>query len=312
MVPWLTKHPGVRVEDAAAHFGISERDLIRDLELLFVCGTPGHLPDDLIEASWESGRVFVGNADTIARPLRLGVDEAVALLAGLRTLLDLPGLGDRQTVQSAIAKLSTQTGLAGRAEDVVSVDLRTGSDHVEQERLRSLRAALSSRRRLWLRYLVPSRDEATEREVDPLQVASIDGHWYLEGWCYRADSRRSFRVDRIEELRILDVAADPPDATPELADRASGDRLFTPSSTDLVVTLDLDPVAHWVVEYYPVENVERRPGGVTRVRLRAASAGWVPRLVSKLGGAARVVDPPELAAATVARATQALEAYTDA
>ena len=30
------------------------------------------MPDELIEADWEEGRVFVGNADTIARPLRLG------------------------------------------------------------------------------------------------------------------------------------------------------------------------------------------------------------------------------------------------
>jgi proteasome accessory factor C len=308
MVPWLVQRPGIPIEDAAAHFGISERELVRDLELLFVCGTPGHLPDDLIEAEWESGRVFVGNADTIAKPLRLAVDEAVALLAGLRTLLDLPGLGDRQTVQSAIAKLAAQTQQLGGSADLLSVDLRS-ADGQDQATLRELRRALSARRRVWLRYLVPSRDESTTREVDPLQVTSIDGHWYLEGWCYRAESRRLFRVDRIVELRVLDLPADPPEAASDPVERASGDRLFTPSETDLVVTLDLDPVARWVAEYYPVESTEQRPDGVTRVRLRAASSGWVPRLVSKLAGAARVVEPAELAAATLARAEQALEAY---
>ena len=64
-----------------------------DLELLFVCGTPGHMPDDLIEAEWEGGRVYLGNADTIARPLRLGVDEALALIVGLRALAAVPGPG---------------------------------------------------------------------------------------------------------------------------------------------------------------------------------------------------------------------------
>ncbi len=86
MVPWLLQRQGVPLEEAANQFGISVDELVKDLELLFVCGTPGHLPDDLIDAEWESGRVYLTNADTIARPLRLAVDEAVALLAGLKTL----------------------------------------------------------------------------------------------------------------------------------------------------------------------------------------------------------------------------------
>ncbi|MFP5347063.1 MAG: WYL domain-containing protein, partial [Actinomycetes bacterium] len=80
MVPYLTARQGVPLADAARHFGLTEDELVADLELLFVCGRPGHMPDDLIEADWESGHVYVGNADDIARPLRLGLDEAVALL----------------------------------------------------------------------------------------------------------------------------------------------------------------------------------------------------------------------------------------
>ena len=73
---------GLGLAEAAGHFGSPRSQLVKDLELLFVCGTPGHFPDDLIDASWDSGRVFLSNADAISRPLRLGVDEAVALLAG--------------------------------------------------------------------------------------------------------------------------------------------------------------------------------------------------------------------------------------
>ena len=72
MVPWLLAHQGVPLADAAAEFGVDERQLVKDLELLFVCGLPGHLPDDLIEADWEEGFVYLGNADAISRPLRLG------------------------------------------------------------------------------------------------------------------------------------------------------------------------------------------------------------------------------------------------
>ena len=40
MVPWLLAHQGVPLEDAAAEFGVSTDQLVADLELLFVCGTP--------------------------------------------------------------------------------------------------------------------------------------------------------------------------------------------------------------------------------------------------------------------------------
>ena len=54
---------------------------------------------------------------------------------------------------------------------------------------------------------MPSRDETTERDVDPMRLARVEGHWYLEGWCHRAQDVRLFRVDRIEDLEVLDVPA---------------------------------------------------------------------------------------------------------
>ena len=90
MVPWLLHRQGIDLAQAATELGVSEAQVVDDLQLLFVCGLPGHYPDDLIEASWEDGRVFVGNADAIARPLRLGRDEALALIVALRALAATP------------------------------------------------------------------------------------------------------------------------------------------------------------------------------------------------------------------------------
>ena len=65
MVPWLLNRQGIDLASAAQELGVSQEQVIDDLQLLFVCGLPGHYPDDLIEASWEGGRVFVSNADTM-------------------------------------------------------------------------------------------------------------------------------------------------------------------------------------------------------------------------------------------------------
>ena len=102
LVPYLVSRQGIPLAEAAAEFDISQAQLVKDLELLFVCGTPGHLPDDLIDVDWDDGNVFLSNADPIARPLRLDVDEALALLVGLRALTDVPGLHDRDALQRTL------------------------------------------------------------------------------------------------------------------------------------------------------------------------------------------------------------------
>lgn len=301
LVPYLTARPGARVEDVARAFGIDEEHLIDDLQLLFVCGLPGHLPDDLIEASFEGGVIHVSNADTLARPLRLGADEALALLVGLRALADIEGLQDRDALDRTIAKLERAAGDAAETAGHVAVEVES-----EDAVVPVVRRALAAGRRLHLRYYVPGRDETTERDVDPMRLLVVDGRAYLEGWCRRVDDVRLFRLDRVVALDVLDVAAQvPARAVPRDLDEG----LFQPSSADALVTLDLAPAGRWVAEYYPCDGVQELDDGGLRVRLRTPDPSWVARLVLRLGGAGRVVDPPELGEAVRAEAAAALDAY---
>lgn len=301
MVPFLARRQGIPLAEAAAELGITERQLVKDLELLFVCGTPGHLPDDLIEAEWADGHVYLGNVDPIARPLRLGADEALALLVGLRALADVPGLHDREALDRTLAKLEAAAGdaAAASASVTVTVDHRAGF-------LPEARDALARGRRLRLTYFVPARDETTERDVDPMRLLMVDGRWYLEGWCRTAEDVRLFRFDRIEALEVLERAAEVP-AEAHARDLREG--LFQPSEHDTLVTLDVDPRGAWIVDYYPSEHVSERPDGRLLVQLRVADDRWLRTLVLRLGGAARVVEPARLTEAVVTRAEEALAGY---
>ena len=301
LVPYLTARPGARVEDVARAFGIDEKHLIDDLQLLFVCGLPGHLPDDLIEASFEGGVIHLSNADTIARPLRLGADEALALLVGLRALADIEGLQDRDALDRTIAKLERAAGDAAELASHVAVEVET-----EDAVVPLVRGALERGRRLHLRYYVPGRDETTERDVDPMRLLIVDGRAYLEGWCRRVEDVRLFRLDRVVSLDVLDVPAQVPSrAVPRDLDEG----LFQPSAADTLVTLDLAPSGRWVAEYYPCDSTQEIDGGGLRVRLRTPDTTWVARLVLRLGGAGRVVDPPDLAEQVRAEAQAAMAAY---
>jgi len=222
-------------------------------------------------------------------------------------LADLPGLQDRDAVDSALAKLEDAAGEAAATSAAIAVEVEPvgGSPEI----LALVHQGLAQKRRLHLSYYVPARDETTQRDVDPMRLSVVEGRTYLEGWCRSADAVRLFRLDRITAATVLDVAAAPPaDAQPRDLDAG----LFQPGPSDLRVVLEVGPAGRWVAEYYPCELVEDLPDGGARIVLRTPDTQWVRRLALRLGGGGRVLEPPELVAAVAADARAALAAYADA
>jgi proteasome accessory factor C len=301
LVPYLQAHPGARLGEVAERFGVTVAQLRRDLNLAWFCGLPGHLPGDLIEVSIAGDEVTLTNADAIARPLRLTTEEALALVVALRALADVPGLDDGGAVARALAKIESAAGDAGQPAGRVAVSVEA-----EPGVLSAVRDALGRRRRVHLSYLVASRDETTERDVDPMRLHLVAGRSYLEGWCHRAEAVRLFRLDRVAAIQVLDVPAEPP---PGARPRDLSAGLFAPSPHDVLVTLRLASSARWVADYYPCQSVQETGDGGAVVRLRTPDPGWLVRLGLRLGAGAEVLDPPELAERVRESARSALAAY---
>lgn len=301
LMPYLVTRPGVSFATASADFGITEDRLRRDLELLFVCGLPGGFPEDLIDIEFEGDTITVRDPQGVDRPLRLTVDEAVALIVALRTLAETPGLAEPDAVLRALSKIEAAAGGLADSADVVEVALEG-----DPEVLATVRHALEEHRALRMTYWSAGRDATTERVVDPWQVFTVGGRSYLEAWCRTAESVRTFHLGRVQEIEVLDAPATPPKDLPA---RDAVQPLFQPTPDDLLVTLALEPAAAWVADYYPTEQVETLQDGRVVVSLRARDTAWVRRLVLSLGPAGRVVGPPELADQVRADAAAALAAY---
>ena len=248
---------------------------------------------------------MVSQAESMGRPLRLAVDEASAMLVALRMLVEVPGLEDRSALSRLIAKLEAAAGEAASVSAQVAVQVDIPHDGAEGYAAQ-IRAALSAKRRVHLRYYVPGRDEATERDVDPMRLLVVEGRPYLEGWCLRAEGVRLFRLDRVLGLDVLDVPAAPPaEAQPVDIDQG----LFRPSPDDVLVVLELSAAGRWVAEYYPCESVTDLEDGRLRVVLRTPDTGWVRRLALRLGEDGRVISPTSLVTGIRDAATAALANY---
>ncbi|MFD3684849.1 helix-turn-helix transcriptional regulator [Nocardiopsis sp. NPDC058631] len=301
----------VRVPEVAGHFGLSEKQVVADLSLLWMCGLPGYTPGDLIDvdldAAKETGEIIIANADTLAQPLRLTADEAASLVVGLSLLETLPETEGLEVgaLKRVGEKLRTAAGAAlGSLAD--SVQVRVEGDEQVARTQRRCADALEAGQRLHLRYLSGYLDQVTERDVDPMGLVVQDGYHFLEGYCHLREDVRLFRLDRVLELTVLPYAAQVPEGVGR-RDLSAG--VLQRSDRDAQVTLDLEPTAGWVTEDYVCESVTELPGGGVRATLRTPAPAWVVRLALMLGPQGRVVAPEALAEEARAEALRALEHY---
>ncbi|MBX9247163.1 WYL domain-containing protein [Actinotalea ferrariae] len=302
MVAYLDRTPGVPVEEVAQHFGVTPDQVLADVDTLWMSGTPGYWPDDLIDfdaGSLESGVLRLTQSRGMSHALRLGTREAVALVAALRALQEAVGPvlapEQREVLASTLATLTAATGEAAGTVDVqLSVEASPAV-------LAAVRTALAQGRRVHLRY-VNASDEPSERDVDPWQLLTGDEHSYLQGWDHSVGAERLFRLDRILDAWVLDVAsAERPRRLPEAT--------FRPSEEHQRVVLELAGSARWVAEQLPVDATEDLPDGNVRVTLRVGSSAWLQQLLLRVAGRVRDVDPVEVATATAEAARRALAAY---
>jgi proteasome accessory factor C len=309
LVPYLHARGTVRLEEAAADLGISPAQLVSDLKVLFMCGLPGGYPDDLIDVDLDAleghegeAVIRVSNADYLARPLHLSPTEATAVIVALRALRNGASDATREIVDRTLAKL--EAAAQGRVEPRID----PGADPVAEEVDRFgplLDRAVREQRQVRLSYYVPSRDEESDRVVDPRGVVSAHGAAYLDAWCHSAEAPRLFRLDRIQDAEVL---PDPVLTAPE-APRDLADGIFRRSADTRTVTLRLAPEARWVVEYHPVEGVRHLDDGGLEVELLVADERWLQRLLLRLAPHARVVGSPELDEAFRSSVRAALRLY---
>ncbi|MEV4729166.1 YafY family protein [Saccharopolyspora sp. NPDC049426] len=288
LVPYLLSRPGIPIADAAADFGVTPQQLRKDLELLWMCGLPGYGPGDLIDLSFESDSITVTYDAGMRRPLRLTASEATSLLVALRALADTPGVPDSAAVQRTLAKVENAVGQARPSGVVIGLG---AEESVDSQVRRTVQSAVTGGKALRIRYYTASRDEISERTVDPMRLLLVDGRSYLEAWCRNAHGVRMFRLDRIDAAQLLDEPAVPPSEA-EPMDVSAG--LFQPAPDQRVAEIELEPDARWVAEYYQVDEVEELPGGRARVRMRYADSAWMTRLLLGLGGQVAVLSPGEL------------------
>ncbi len=79
-------------------------------------------------------------------------------------------------------------------------------DHI----LETIIKSFEEEKRVKFTYYTPLKDILTEREVSPYRFTFDEGGWYLNGYCHLREKLRTFRLDRITDISLLDSTCNIP------------------------------------------------------------------------------------------------------
>lgn len=192
LVPYLHKHQGISVNELAAEFKVERKELLEDLQALWMCGENKF---DYMDLEFESDYVFIRNADTLKAIRTLANPERISLLIGL------------SLIESEIAEENLRTDIAllrKRLGENLEAQL-AASASISAAHVATIEDAIKGRKKLEFSYYSPSDDVKTLRQVDPLFLSVENGSHYLIAYCHTSSAQRTFRLDRISDLTLLHV-----------------------------------------------------------------------------------------------------------
>lgn len=291
LIMLLQRQPNQKATDLAAELGVSVRTLHRYIAMLGELGIPVYS-----ERGRHGGFSLVRGFKI--PPLVFTPEEAVAVHLGAGLVEEMWGRLYRDAARGALAKLDNvlpdeqrhEVGWARRT--LIATGMHRGDQQSLAPLLDRLRRAARERRRVSMAYRSLSRHETTERRIDPFALVHRWGWWYAVAYCHLRQAVRSFRVDRIVELAVLDEVFDVPadfDIHVYLADELD-------SQPQVTARLRFAP--EWAMlarDSYPFwDTLEEQPDGAVVVTFSAPDVKWAASMVLSYGGCAVVLEPDAL------------------
>ncbi len=136
--------------------------------------------------------------------------ELFALMISHRLLTDIqPGLLHEkiQPIRQRIEKLLTNKKLGGDELDKRIRILQMAYRPVDLSKFRTIASAVVQQCRMQMLYHGRQRDKISERQVSPQRIVYYRDNWYLDAWCHEREALRTFAIDRIEPVKLLEQPA---------------------------------------------------------------------------------------------------------
>ncbi len=287
----LQRQPNQKASNLAEELGVSVRTLHRYIGMLEEMGIPVYS-----ERGPHGGFSLVPGYKM--PPLVFTPEEAVAVYLGTGLVEEMWGQLYRDAARGALAKFDNvlpdeqRHEVAWARRKLVATSFHRSDQEILAPNLEKLRRAVRERRRVQMAYRGRNQTEAMQRQFNPFALVHRWGWWYVVGHCHLREAQRTFRVDRILALTLLDQT------------------FSEPTDFDIQSYLDSNwqaqPTVHVLMRFAPEfahialdeagfwQSVEEHDNGSVIVSFSAPDMEWAASTVLAYGGSGVVLEPKSL------------------
>jgi predicted DNA-binding transcriptional regulator YafY len=268
-------------EQIAARFEVSKRTILRDIQALSEMGVP------VIAVAGPGGGYSLPD-DYLLAPLPLSVHEAFILLLSLSVidnLPDAPFLAERSSLTAKLQSLLPQQIDTEKMLSAIQVSIPERTNAAPY--LEALMIAVQQQ--CWLEVCYQSIDRLSVQHILPRQIKMENGYWYCRAYSAERQEERTYRVDRIQAVTLLE----PP--FPTITEQQSLP-YDDPSHPQVIVQLTARGIAYAEAEPHIAHSIERNPDGTGRITFRCppSELDYFARFFAGMGMEADVCEPPAL------------------
>ncbi len=260
----------------AERFEVSRRTILRDIETLCRAGIP------VVTTQGGDGGISIMQGYKINKSV-LTAEELQNLVSALK---GLDSVSQTSNFENLMMKLAPENNAMVSLADSVMIDLSSHYKDSLAEKIALLRQAIRERKIVCFDYYY-SKGEAT-RSIEPYFVTFRWKAWYVFGWCCDRRDFRSFKLNRLWELRVTDESYTP---RPVPSEQAAASFAF-PEPYQIQILFDKS-VRFRLIEDYGLHCYEEREDGLF-LDLNYTNRDFVLSWLLSFGDKAEILAPQDM------------------
>jgi len=196
LVPYIVAHPGISITELAKEFSISRDEVLKDLNLLFLCGLPGYTPLELIDISFDEESVVIRDPQNLAAPRNLNESEALIARIALAALEE----STPKTSAAYLQIIALREKIAKAFSSSIPASAITFTLDKERAMLEAIEGAIKQELDLEMTYNNVTKDSSSRRSITPISIIVEDKRTLVSAYCHSAKALRTFNLAQISEV----------------------------------------------------------------------------------------------------------------
>jgi len=289
LVPYIVAHPGISITELAKEFSISRDEVLKDLNLLFLCGLPGYTPLELIDISFDEESVVIRDPQNLAAPRNLNESEALIARIALAALEE----STPKTSAAYLQIIALREKIAKAFSSSIPASAITFTLDKERAMLEAIEGAIKQELDLEMTYNNVTKDSSSRRSITPISIIVEDKRTLVSAYCHSAKALRTFNLAQISEV-----------STKERSTRTDLERLEDSRGSSAEVIIKSED------SRFLSENASSlKEHSKSCYQIDIFQPEWIVRSVLAGADSLELAKPLELRAEIAERANRALLAY---